>query len=80
MDTELANISNTYVFLGDILVVTKGSKENHYKVVKTVLTKLNKANIRLKWEKCKFAQKEIAWLGYKLTQTGISPLTQKYKQ
>ena len=77
MDAELANIPKTYVFLDDILVVTKGSKENHYKVVKTVLTKLNKANIRLKWEKCKFAQKEIEWLGYKLTQTGINPLNTK---
>ena len=77
MDTELANIPNTYVFLDDILVVTKGSKEDHYKVVKTVLTKLNKANVRLKWEKCKVAQKEIEWLGYKLTQNGISPINTK---
>ena len=46
-------------------------------MVKTVLTKLNKANIRLKCEKCKFAQKEIEWLGYKLTQTGISPINTK---
>ena len=59
MDAELANFPNTYVFLDDILVVTKGSKEDHYKAVKTVLTKLYKTNIRLKWEKCKFAQKEI---------------------
>ena len=77
MDTKLANIPNTYVFLDDILVVTKGSKENHYKVVKTVLTNLNKANVRLKSENCKFAQKEIEWLGYKLTQTGSSPINTK---
>ena len=77
MDTELANIPNTYVFLDDILVVTKGSKENHYKVVETVLTKLNKANVRLKWEKCNLAQNEIEWLGYKLTQNGISPINTK---
>ena len=62
MDTELANIPNTHVLIDDILVVTKGSKEDHYKVVKTVLTKLNKAKVRLKWEKCKLAQKKIEWL------------------
>ena len=77
MDTDLANIPNTYVFLDDILVVTKGSKENHYKVMKTVLTKLNKANVMLKWEKGKLAQKKIEWLGYKLTQTGISSINTK---
>ena len=62
MDAELANVPNTYVLLDDILVVTIGSKKDHYKVVKTVLTKLNKAYVSLKWEKCKFAQKEIEWL------------------
>ena len=77
MDAELANIPNIYVFLDEILVVTKGSKEDHNNVIQTVLTKLNKANVRLKREKCKFAQKEIEWLGYKLTQTGISPINTK---
>ena len=67
MDAKLANIPNTYVFLDDFLVVTKGSKEDHYEVVKTVLTKLNEANVGLKWEKCKLTHKEIEWLGYKLT-------------
>ena len=76
-DVELANIPNTYVFLDDILVVKKGSKEDHYNVVKTVQTKLNKANVRLKSEKCKLAQKEIECLEYKLTQTGMSPISTK---
>ena len=26
-------------------------------------------------EKCKFTKNEIEWLGYKITQTGISPIT-----
>ena len=45
--------------------------------MKTVLTKLNKANVRLKWEQCSLAQKEIEWLGCKLTQNGISPINTK---
>ena len=31
MDYELANISNTDVFLDDILIVTKGTQEKHLK-------------------------------------------------
>ena len=58
MNANLGNIPNTYVFLDDILVVTKGSKENHYKVVKTVLTKLKKANTRLKWERYRMVRIE----------------------
>ena len=77
MDKELSSLANTYVFLDDILVVTEGNREGHYLRVKQVLEKLDKTNVRLKWEKCKFAQNEIEWFGYKLTQTGIQPMNTK---
>ena len=38
---------------------------------------MDNANVRLKWEKCKFAEEEIEWLGYKLSQTGIKPINSK---
>ena len=72
MDKELANLQNTYVFLDDILIV-----EKHFEAVKQVLKRLDNANVRLKWEKCKFAEEEIEWLGYKLSQTGIKPVNSK---
>ena len=77
VDQELADVPKTYVILDDILIVTKGSLDKHYEAVRKVLTKLDKANVRLKYEKCKFAETEIEWLGYKLTQTGITPLNSK---
>ena len=45
--------------------------------VRQGLNKLNRANIRLKRENCKFPQPEIEWLGYKSTQTGIQPISTK---
>ena len=48
MDKKLSNIGNTYVFLDDILIVTKGNRTVHCARVKQVLEKLDKANIRLK--------------------------------
>ena len=77
MDKELSSLANTYVFLNEILIVTKGNREDHYLRVKQVLEKLDKTKVCLKWEKCKFAQNEIEWLGYKLTQTGIQPMNTK---
>ena len=77
MDQELGNLLNTYVFLDDILIVTRGSQEKHFEVVKRKLKKIDNANIRLKWEKCKFAAEEIDWLGYKLSQTGIKLINSK---
>ena len=75
-DKELANIPNTHVFLDDILIVTKGTKEKHFEAVKQVLKRIDNANIRLKWEKSKFAE-EIDWLGFTLSQTGIKPINSK---
>ena len=77
MDQELGNLLNTYVFLDDTLIVTKGSMEKHFEVVKHILKSLDNANIRLKWEKCKFSAEETDWLGHKLSPTGIKPINSK---
>ena len=77
MDQVLGNLPSTYVFLDDILIVTKGSIEKHFEVVKQVLKRLDNAKVQLKWEKCKFAAEETNWLGYKLSQTGIKPISSK---
>ena len=37
MDQEFGNLTNTYVFLDDILIVAKGSKEKHFEIVRRVL-------------------------------------------
>ena len=49
MDQELGNLPNTYVFPDDNLILTKGSKENHFEVVRQVLKRLDNANYGLKW-------------------------------
>ena len=61
----------------DILIVTKGTKQQHMNKVREVLKILDDANLQLKAEKCVVAQECIEWLGYKLTRTGISPVNAK---
>ena len=58
MDKILHNVRNTFTFIVDILVVTKGSKIGHIKQVENVMKILDKAGIRLKEEKCQIAQSE----------------------
>ena len=41
------------------------------------LKKLDENNLKIYLQKCHFAKTEIEWLGYKFTQTGISPLESK---
>ena len=58
MDKILQNVQNTFTFIDNILVVTKGSKEEHIKQVDNVMKIPDEAGIRLKEEKCQIAQSE----------------------
>ena len=55
MDVLLAKFREVFVFIDDILIVTKGTKHNHIDKVKT----LDEAKLQLKSGKCKVANKEI---------------------
>ena len=77
LDKILHNVQNTFTFIDNILVVTKGSKEEHIKQVEKVMKILDEAGIRLKEEKCQIAQSETECLGYKLMATGVKPIDSK---
>ena len=77
MDLTLASINSVFVYIDDILFVTKGTKQQHMNKKREVLKILDNANLQLKAEKCVVAQESIEWLGYKLTRTGISPVNAK---
>ena len=77
MDYTLVGLQNTYCFLDDIIVVSRGSKDDHLKLVYKCLKKLDEDNLRINLPKCHFAKTEIEWLGHKFTQSGIAPLESK---
>ena len=62
MDQKIINNRNTFAFKEDILIVTKGTKEQHVAKVEEVLKLLDK-----------FAQEKIEWLGYKLSESRVKP-------
>ena len=57
MDISIVNIDCILVYIDNILLVTKGAKEEHINKVKDVLIVLENANMQLKAEKCKKADK-----------------------
>ena len=63
--------------LDDIIVVTKGSKEQHKKELVDVLTRLENAGYRLSESKSEFFKTEIEWIGHKIDKNGIRPLQDK---
>ena len=77
MDLTLVNIDCTFVYIDDILIVTKGDKNVHMQKVREVMKVLDRASVQLKVDKCKIACKKIEWLGYELTGSGISPVNGK---
>ncbi|XP_069505554.1 small integral membrane protein 44 isoform X2 [Ambystoma mexicanum] len=72
MDVLLRKVKNVAYFQDDILVYA-GDEQTHDATLKTVLTKLQDAGVRLCHEKCAFKVKEVEYLGYKISEKGISP-------
>ena len=66
-------------WLDDIIVVTKGSKEEHMRELIDVLTKLENAGYRLSETKSEFFKTEIEWFGHKIKQAGIRSLQDKLR-
>ena len=77
MDYTLIGLENTYCFLDDILIVSKGSLNEHKNYVMKCLQRLDDENLRINLPKCHFRKLEIDWLGYHISQLGISPLESK---
>ncbi|UYV73363.1 K02A2.6-like [Cordylochernes scorpioides] len=76
MDRVLAGIEGVICYIDDVLIATV-SVEKHLAVLKTVFLLLEKYNIKLKKDKCKFVQREIEYLGHLIKEDGIRPLDHK---
>lgn len=63
----------------DDLVIFSRSVEEHLIHLEQVFERLKKANLQLKQTKCRFAQKEIQFLGYSISAAGIKPDEEKLK-
>ena len=75
MDYTLVRLQTSPCFLNDIIVVSRGSKEEHLKfTVYKCLKKLDEDNLGINLPKCHFAKTEIERLRHKFNQSGIAPL------
>ena len=72
MDLVLGDLMSKGVFVYiDDLIIGSNSIEEHMELLKEVLTRLRKAGLKLKLEKCKFLQRKIDYLGHTLSENGI---------
>jgi 8-oxo-dGTP pyrophosphatase MutT (NUDIX family)/predicted aspartyl protease len=78
MDKVLAGIKEQFVlvYLDDVIIYSKTFKE-HIQHLTEVLTRIRKANLRLKAEKCYFAATELQFLGHVVGKEGVKPDPEK---
>lgn len=72
IDNVLQGLPNVVSRVDDILIATK-SKSEHLTLLKEVLERLNKYNLRVRKDKCRFLQSSVLYLGYIISLDGIRP-------
>ena len=78
METLLAGIPHTAVFLDDVCV-TGASEEEHVRNVEEVLKRLESAGLRVNPTKCQWMLDEVTYLGHKVTSQGVHTTEEKVR-
>lgn len=76
MDQILSNMSGVSCYYDDILIGGSSYEDSKDKLLK-VLKRLNDHNVKIRFDKCKFLQPSVKYLGHILSKNGISPTQDK---
>ncbi len=77
MSNLMATLKFVRTYLDDLLIITKGSLEDHLEMLSMVLTRLQDARLKINVDKLNFCTLETEYLGYILTRDGIKPQSNK---
>ena len=78
IENLLQDIPNVLIYLNDILVAGETPKE-HCHTLAEALSRLLKAGLRLKKDKCTFMTTSVQYLGYQIDVHGIHPTEAKVR-
>jgi len=78
MDSLLADIPGVVVYMDDILV-TGPTESDHLAALEEVLSRMEKAGLRLKKKKCQFMVPSVTYLGYIVDSEGLHPTPEKIR-
>ena len=76
IDRVLCGISNTYVYIDDILIASSTPKE-HLRDLKSVFERLASLRIIINLSKCIFGVDQLDFLGHQVTSQGVAPFPDK---
>ena len=73
----LGDIDGTKAYIDDILVVQKGTFDEHLQQLDEIFRRCQKTGLKMNAEKCMFGLNEIDYLGYIVTPQGVKPNPKK---
>ncbi|KAK8777013.1 hypothetical protein V5799_029642, partial [Amblyomma americanum] len=76
IDTLLAGVPGVKAYLDDILI-SGCNAEEHAERLETVLSRLQKAQLRVNKDKCEFNQTSVEFLGHRIDDSGVHPSRSK---
>ena len=76
VDGVVEGLKNVYVFVDDILVASQ-TEEEHVADLRNLFRRLDEHGLRLAVEKCQFYQKELVYLGFHISSSGLQPPRQR---
>ena len=68
----------TIVYLDNIMIFSRSKKE-HFSHLQQVLHRLSQKNMVVNLQKCSFMQKELVYLGYRISSQGLKMNLEKVK-
>ena len=79
MNNFFAGFDYVWEYIDDLLIITKGSFQEHLNHLDTVLEKLETAGLKINTTKLYFTAHELKYLGYWISQNDIQLLAAKVK-
>ena len=77
MSTLFHDLENVRAYIDDLLVLGTGTWEEHILQIEEVLTRLQKAGLKVNAKKSFFGRHELEYLGYWITRGGVMPIPKK---
>jgi hypothetical protein len=80
MGNLMATLEYIRAYIDDLLVITKGSFDDHLDKLKQVFIRLRDAGLKINLTKSVFCAQETEYLGFILTRGGIKPQPKRCRQ
>ena len=78
IESILQGVNGVVVYLDDILI-SGSTEEQHLAALDEVLSRLDKAGLRVKRSKCEFMRPSVTYLGHKIDANGLHPLQERVR-